>query len=378
MAQVHFTIDELDIPAGPGATGWDDFVGMTLVRNRVESEGYGTDELAYRAEELLPIWQNRAFDPKRLFVARAGGGIIGRAAMETQADPVNGFAWLEAQVLPEWRRRGVGTALFDLVEGLALADGRSTHVVYTVSPEVRNARNSRDSREARDARDAPALRLAAPTGFGSVPLANPEVAFLLGRGYRLEQVERGSRLALPVDDDLLERSLASAAGHAGPDYGIRTWVGSVPAEWRDDLALLYTRMSTDAPSAGLEEPEDVWTVARLLEQDAERDASPRTFLTAAAVHLPTKRLVGFTELSVPPEFGRSVVQEDTLVLREHRGHRLGMLLKAANLRQLSTERPGHASVTTFNAEENRHMLSVNEALGFVPMGYEGAWKRVVR
>jgi hypothetical protein len=88
--------------------------------------------------------------------------------------------------------------------------------------------------------------------------------------------------------------------------------------------------------------------------------------------------VGYTELSAPPELGRSVTQEDTLVLREHRGHRLGMLLKAANLLQLAQVRPGYPAVTTFNAEENRHMLSVNEALGFVPMGYEGAWKRVAR
>ena len=64
------------------------------------------------------------------------------------------------------------------------------------------------------------------------------------------------------------------------------------------------------------------------------------------------------------------------MLREHRGHRLGMLMKAVNLQQLAGEHPEQSAVTTFNAEENRFMLDVNEALGFVPMGYEGAWRRI--
>lgn len=88
--------------------------------------------------------------------------------------------------------------------------------------------------------------------------------------------------------------------------------------------------------------------------------------------------MGFTELEVSAEPGRAVSQEDTLVLREHRGRRLGLLLKVANLELLAAESPGHPSVMTYNAEENRHMLTVNEALGFVPVGYEGAWRRDAR
>jgi hypothetical protein len=52
-----------------------------------------------------------------------------------------------------------------------------------------------------------------------------------------------------------------------------------------------------------------------------------------------------------------------------------MLLKLANLVEVQRRMPGHPSVITFNAEENRHMLDVNEAVGFVPIGYEGAWRR---
>lgn len=53
-----------------------------------------------------------------------------------------------------------------------------------------------------------------------------------------------------------------------------------------------------------------------------------------------------------------------------------MLLKLANIEHLERVRPGHPAITTFNAEENRHMLSVNEAVGFVATAYEGAWKKL--
>jgi len=352
------SIDELSIPAAPGRPGWLEFVAAVDVRNRVEAHAYGTGELAQSAEELLPAFLTPEHSPRRVFAARAAGAIVGRAAYETLADPASDFAWLTVEVLPDWRGRGIGTALSRVVESLADTEQRSSRVVYAVSPP------------------GPGERLPAPTGFGSVPLANPEVRFLLNRGYRLEQVERGSRLRLPVDPAFLAEQLSAAWAKAGEDYAVLSWSGRTPERWLEDLALLYTRMSTDAPTAGLEEPEEVWTVERLRNEQDAYALGPRQALVTAALHRPSGHLAGFTELSVPADPARAVSQEDTLVLREHRGHRLGMLMKLANLRQLAQEHPEQRAVTTFNAEENRYMLDVNEALGFTPMGYEGAWRKV--
>ena len=58
----------------------------------------------------------------------------------------------------------------------------------------------------------------------------------------------------------------------------------------------------------------------------------------------------------------------------HRGRRLGMLVKAANLRRLTGELPAVRRVDTWNAEENAWMLAINVALGFRPSGGAGEWQ----
>ncbi|MDN4642050.1 GNAT family N-acetyltransferase [Agreia sp. PsM10] len=340
-----------------------DYRRAVELRNIVEALGYGSDDFASSAEEDLPSW-HREHEPRQLFVAtvpdaREPGrpGVVGRGFVESRREDGWPVAWVAVQVLPEYRGRGVGTAVADAVEAAAREAGATRLLVYVVSP------------------DGPGERLRSPTGSGSVPLGNDEVRFLLGRGYRLEQIERGSRLGLPLDADDLARRLDDARRTSGPDYRLVHWTGGTPRHWREDLAMLLTRMSTDAPSAGLDEPEDVWTVDRLVaQQESDREA-PVASLTAAVEHVPSGRLVAFSELSVSDEVTRPVWQEDTLVLREHRGHGLGLLVKLGNLEQLHLERPGHPSVLTFNAEENRHMLAINERLGFVPVGYEGAWRK---
>ena len=107
-------------------------------------------------------------------------------------------------------------------------------------------------------------------------------------------------------------------------------------------------------------------------------ATGRLLLTAAAEHVSTRRLAAYTEIALPRGASPPATQEDTLVLMSHRGHRLGMLLKAANLQQLGQVSPGTTVITTFNAEDNRPMLDVNESLGFRAIGYEGSWQKDLR
>lgn len=349
------TITEVSIPETLDAPDAAEFLACVEVRNAVARHETGSDDLTMSAAELLPGWQKTAFEPKRLFAARLDGRLVGRGIYETRTEEAADTAWLHVEVLPDARGHGVGEALARRLEAVALSEGRTRAIVYAPSWKTGG------------------IRIPAPTGFGSVPAGTPEVRLLQGLGYRLEQVERGSRLALPAADVAEVRAAAQEA--AGPDYRVHTWAGPTPPEWREDIAHLLTRMSTDAPTAGLEEPEDPWTVERLLEDEALEASSPRTPVVAAVEHVPSGRLVGFTEFTVPAEPERTVAQEDTIVLREHRGHRLGLLLKAANLQWLEEVSPGHPAIITYNAEENRHMLDVNERLGFTPFVYEGAWRK---
>lgn len=353
-----FTIDELPIPATLDEPGGEAFREMVDVRNAVTSHTSGGTDLNYTADELLPHWHDE-YEPKRLLLARVDGRIVARGIHEIRTDDEGTIAWLNVEVLPEYRRQGIGGALLDGLEALTRESGRTIMQAYAM------------------AREAPGERLDSPTGFGSLPLADPSVSFLLARGWQLEQVERFSRLVLPDDATGFDDALAAAAAVCGPDYRLHTWIGRTPENWLADIAMLSTRMSTDAPAAGLEVTEDVWTVERVVEYEQRHADSPRHALFAAVEHVPSGGLVGYTELSVPAELDRAVSQEDTIVIREHRGHRLGMLLKVGNLAHLMRTHPGHPSVTTFNAEENRHMLSVNEAVGFVAVGYEGAWQRAL-
>ena len=264
---------------------------------------------------------------------------------------------------PDHRRRGVARALYDAVVPHLVGLGRTTWLTFAFAPGP-------------EATGPEAV--AALSGTGAVDGRRPAHQWLLAEGFTLEQCERPSTLTL--DDEVLHRAteLGAEARRAAPaasDYELLWWTDRTPAEHVDDIAWLCSRMTTDVPLAGLDLEEERWDASRVASAEDRIAAAGFHWVLTAARHVPSGRLVAFTRLEWPEENPAGVWQDETLVLQEHRGHRLGMLVKAANLAHLVQVNPAARRVHTWNAAENKWMLAINDALGFVPVGLEGCWQK---
>jgi GNAT superfamily N-acetyltransferase len=341
--------------------------GAADVSHAIEIDLRGYPDLMYPAPYLGAQVRADEYEDKRLLV------VVPEGARPT-ADDVAGFArvdmprfdnthaaHVEIGVHPDRRRAGAGGALLAEVERIAVEQNRTTIMIWGSAPAEPPA-------------DAPGV-LRPASGTGRIDGTCSGATFATRRGYTFEQAERHSVLRLPIFPDLLERMHAGAAARAGADYRLVSWTDTAPDEWVDQVAVLETRMSTDAPVAGLEVDEVPWDAARVRDKEAETAASGLGMLMVAAEHIPTGTLAAFTFVNYPRPVEEIVFQQDTLVLEEHRGRRLGMLVKTDLLRQLRDLRPGAARVNTWNAEENEHMLAINAALGFRPEGVVAAWQK---
>jgi GNAT superfamily N-acetyltransferase len=227
---------------------------------------------------------------------------------------------------PGQRRRGLGTALLRHAAGRAADQGRSrlfgepfqTSGVAQFSKAVGARAGVAESR----------------------------------RFLRLAQIPAG-RIA----------ALRARAGSAAAGYPVTSWTGPVPEEHLDGAASVREAMN-DAPS----DPEHeyaLWDAQRVREQLNPRiEADGERYYAVAAVHAETGQMAALTELAVNPEFPEWGLQHITAVARQHRGHRLGLLVKAAMLQWLATAEPGLRTIVTGNADSNRHMIAINEQLGF--------------
>lgn len=365
-----WTVREVPVPASLDAPdAW-----LLIGANRVSTAGtvdvWGSTDLADSARaDLAQLRDTDAERTVRLVAVAEGdaapsddpaGSVIGQARLTLPHRDNRHSAFVTVDVLAQHRRHGIGSALLDAATRLARADGRSLLMTSTGDrvepPAGPNA-------------------LESPAGAGRVDLHNPAVAWLHRTGWTLGQVERHSVLDLPLDPASVRAHSAEAAAAAGAEYRLHSWGTEVPDRWLEEYAGLLAQMSTDAPLGEVDRRPEAWDGSRVRAQERMlRDAGYELLVTAAE-HVPTGRLAAFTNFWVPGHTGEFVHQGDTLVVAAHRGHRLGMLVKTANLARLSEQRPAVRRVGTWNAQENRWMLAINVALGFRPAGVGGAWQR---
>lgn len=249
------------------------------------------------------------------------------------------MSWAELFVRPDVRRRGVGRELFGRAVDRLRADGRRT-VNFSAPDSVAAQR------------------------FASA-LGATETQRKLRYVYRFEQVDGATRDAVAV-----------AAGARSPDYALVRWVGPCPDEHLEAFARVEAGM-LDSPITDAVDYTPTRPAPADIRDGAERTASlgVREYVMCARAE-GTGEFAGMTRVHV---FGGGrAEQDDTTVLAAHRGHRLGLRLKAEMVRWLADAEPDLAQIETWNDATNAAMIAVNVGLGCLLSEEWPTWTATVR
>jgi GNAT superfamily N-acetyltransferase len=350
-------IRPLDVPASLDAPGATAFREVVRIGNAAARFDAGHADLDEDPAEVLADWLDTADRWHDGWIARRGDEVVGVATMTGTTQAGTRTAEFFVSVEPELRGTGVEAPLLAAVEDAARARGLRSVQTWTLHRV-----------------DERGERLVPPTGAGSVPL-DAQSALLRDAGFTLEQVERNSAFDLHGSFAAVDRLHADALARAGDAYRLMQWTGETPDEHQDGYAYTLSRMSTDAPAGGRDVDEQVWDAERVRRRDARMAAQGLFVSVVAAQHVGTGAIAAYNELVIGEDRAATTWQYGTLVVAAHRGHRLGALVKCEGLRRWREVVPESPRVTTFNAEENRHMLSINEELGFVATSHGGAWQK---
>ena len=341
-----------------------DFVTLIELRNADTRRVRGDDEHTLRAgrAERSRTGRTRPTGASRHTSARVDGEVVG--ILRRRVRPRGGRD-----------RRGMNMRVREDRWGAG-------HRVASSCPSSRRASATKGGSPSRgwtEHPESPGERIAC--GDGRRERARPTTSprFLVRHGFALEQAFRNSRLDLPA------RSTSSPMLSRPRSDGGRRRLSQVSWEMPTPAAVHRgLRVDEVADVDGRAERASSTSTEESL--GCRPGAAPRRQGCAAAA---SRRFVGCraaradrggswrspSSTCVPAALRRPPGRH-ARGLEEHRGHRSACSSRARLLLRLARARfPDITTVETFNAEENRHMLAINEAMGFAPVLYAGEWQK---
>ena len=304
-------VTRLDPAEATAMEQWYDLVVAVARHDRPDLPVPGRTEHFARFDHPWPG------SPEEALLARDGERVVGAASYLLSATLLR----LELVVHPQHRRQGIGTRLLEEVYAAARRHRRDLIEVQAVRGEA---------------------------GY----------RYLTHRAHRPLLTSIRSRCPITARPVEVE----------SPDgYSLVQWRDRVPEDIIQDVAALQSRLMDDAPTGGLTVEQQRYDAERVRAQENTEQGRGHHWYSTAARHDATGHVVARTKLAFESDdhtFGR---QRITIVEPAHRGHRLGLVVKAANHAFARSHEPALTAVDAWNAEDNVHMRAVNTALGFQPV-----------
>ncbi|MFC7401109.1 GNAT family N-acetyltransferase [Citricoccus sp. GCM10030269] len=366
--ELPHALDQTRLPMPPSTA---DFLQVAQLANLVSSLFWGNNDFYASAESQLAAATAREHVRTSYAVAREPDRperIIGYAALSVQ----NGqSAEIHVDVHPDFRRRGVGSAVLREAEAEAARRGCTVLQSWTdnalvdpdavdsgpvfvagtslqtgLTPVVRQAEDRSDQQTPDD-------------GRAGVRWQAPDAAFAAAHGYALAQLEWTS--VLKVREAAGAALLAESGSSTAEDHGYELvgWEGPCPEEFAASMAEL----------SGLSDLSGGVSVAALRSEDRAREQRGQTVVTTAARDRSTGRLVGYSDIETFDDLPQAVYQGATVIHPEHSGRQLSLLLQAVNISRLLRYQPETERLYAWGA--------VEEELGFVPVATHPAWQKAL-
>ena len=228
-------------------------------------------------------------------------------------------------VLPEYRKKGVGSELLKKLCEEAVSLGFRTLFFFTVD--------------------------IIPSGEN----------FLMKNSAKKGIIQKGNQvLTQDLDEKLMRKWVKEGTN---PKYESGVWLNKIPEEHLEKYSEAYNSIN-DAPHGDLE------NVTAEMTPDAMKDLvkgiveGKNEIIIAWVRNKETGEFAAISDLFIYYTKKYAAFQNNTLTVPKYRGNGFGKLVKALNALYLIDCRPNVRTIRTSNANVNEAMLAINEKMGF--------------